>query len=129
MYITQIKPLENVIYESVLKFPRPPISKSKNASYPKKPELFSEPLSKRDFRDVFHVDHTNFGVMRSFSMCITQSKPLVNGDYYSVLKYPLQHQIMRVTQKNCEVCSEQQTKRGYEDVFHVYNTNQTLGKR
>ena len=30
--------------------------------------------------------------------------------------------------QNLELCSEPQSERGYEVVFHVYHTNQTLGK-
>ena len=56
MCITQIKPLENRDYDSVLK--NPP-STSNNASYIKKSEVCSEPLSKRGYEDVFHVYHTN----------------------------------------------------------------------
>ena len=37
---------------------------------------------------------------------------------------------MRVTsQKKHKLCSEPPSERGYEVVFHVYHTNQTLGKR
>ena len=63
-------------------------------------------------------------------MCITQFKPLENGDYESVLKRPLStSNITRYKPKKHEFCSEPLSRRGSEEVFHVYHTNQTLGKR
>ena len=63
-------------------------------------------------------------------MYITQIKPLESGDYESVSKRTLQHQIMRVTiKKKNERSSEPLSKKSYDVVFHVYHINQTLGKR
>ena len=62
-------------------------------------------------------------------MCIAQIKPLENGDYESVLKRPPSTSNNASYPKKSEVCSEPQSKSGYEDVFHVYHSNQTLVKR
>ena len=75
-------------------------------------------------------NHRAKGVMRSFSICITQIKPLENGDYESVLKRsPSTSNNASYKQKNPEIWSEPLSERGNEDGFYVYHTNQTLGKR
>ena len=79
------KPLENEDYESEVK--RPLQSQIMRITS-KKTRKFGQ-------------NHQAKGIMRTFSMYITQIKPLENGDCESVLKRPLQPQIMRVTsQKN-----------------------------
>ena len=78
----------------------------------------------------FVQNHTAKGVMRSFSMYITHIKPLENGDYESVLKRPPStSNNVCYKLKNQKICSGPHNKRGYVVVFHVYHTNQTLGKR
>ena len=64
--------------------------------------------------------------MMTFSMYITQIKPLENRDYERVLKRPPSTSNTASRKpKNPESCSEPLSENDYGVVFHVYHTNQT----
>ena len=73
MYITQIKPLENGDYESVLK--RPPTTPN------------NEVISSTKLKNLLGTVERK-GLCGRFSIYITQIKSLENGDYEGVLKRP-----------------------------------------
>ena len=80
----------------------------------KKPKIWSELLSERGSEEVFHVYHTNQTLgKRGLGKWTIHPPSTSNNESYKPKKH--------------EICSNSLSKRVYEIVFYVYNSNQTLG--